>query len=230
MRLHRFFTKEQLAEGKIVTLHDESLAHQLRSVFRFRPGDEVVLFDGSGFEYVSSLVKISTHTVDLTINEKRSTCFVPQKKVHLGVSILKKNNFEWVLEKCTEVGVACFTPLISERTEKKNIDIVRAKKIIIEASEQSGMCAVPDINEVASIVDFLKKQTVPVFAFDVSGALSYKDILSHKDLCVLVGPEGGWSEREITEMKHYGVQIVSLGGQTLRAETASIAISSLLLL
>ncbi|HRH22844.1 MAG TPA: RsmE family RNA methyltransferase [Candidatus Paceibacterota bacterium] len=230
MRLHRFFTREQLVEGATITLHDSSLAHQLRSVFRLKAGDKVVLFDGSGFEYVSLVGKLQTDCVDVTISEKQSTCFIPHKKVHLGMAILKKDNFEWVLEKCTEVGVTCFTPLVSERTEKKNIDTIRAQKIIIEASEQSGRCAVPVINEVTPLEDFLKTNTLPIFAFHGKGDFFDREKITHyTEVCVLVGPEGGWSEKEVSLMKTHGVHVVSLGSQTLRAETASVAISSLLL-
>jgi 16S rRNA (uracil1498-N3)-methyltransferase len=231
MRLHRFFTKEQLVEGATITLHDTPLAHQLRSVFRLRTGDSIILFDGSGFEYVSLIGKLQTDCVDVTIVEKQSTCFIPHKKIHLGMAIIKKDNFEWVLEKCTEIGVTCFTPLVSERTEKKNIDMTRAQKIVIEASEQSGRCAVPAVHDVTSLEDFLNKNKLPVFAFHGKGEVFDREkMIGHTEMCVLVGPEGGWSEKDIALMKTSGVHVVSLGTQTLRAETAGVAISSLLLL
>ena len=231
MRLHRFFTKEQLVEGATITLHDTPLAHQLRSVFRLRTGDSIILFDGSGFEYVSLIGKLQTDCVDVTIVEKQSTCFIPHKKIHLGMAIIKKDNFEWVLEKCTEIGVTCFTPLVSERTEKKNIDMTRAQKIVIEASEQSGRCAVPAVHDVTSFEDFLNKNKLPVFAFHGKGEVFDREkMIGHTEMCVLVGPEGGWSEKDIALMKTSGVYVVSLGTQTLRAETAGVAISSLLLL
>jgi 16S rRNA (uracil1498-N3)-methyltransferase len=230
MRLHRFFIHEPIGEQKEITLSDEKLVHQLRNVFRFKSGDSLVLFDNSGSEYVSEIKNITSDEVSVTIIDVWDTCFSPKKKVNLCVSIIKKDNFEWILEKCTEVGVTSFTPVISERTEKKNIDIIRANKILQEASEQSGRCTLPILNEIISLENVLKRDGKNLIAFDGEGEMFIEKFFSTGDVSVLIGPEGGWSDKEISLMKTYEVKIVSLGKQTLRAETAAVAISSLLLL
>ena len=231
MKLHRFYTRETIGGSKEISLSDEGLAHQLRNVFRLKTGDSIVLFDGSGFEYVSSITNLTNESVDVTIKDSSNTCFTPEKNIHILQSIVKKDNFEWILEKCTEIGANEFTPVISERTEKKNLNIERAEKILVEASEQSGRCAIPKLHQTEDLKDVLETHGKNLVVFHLDGEkFDKKDFAKSKDVKVLVGPEGGWSEREVEEMKKVGVKIYTLGKQVLRAETAVIAISTLFLL
>ncbi len=231
MRLHRFYIEETIGDKKEITLSDEALVHQLRSVFRLKTGDNLILFDGSSSEYVSEIVLITSERVDVTVSEVHDTCYSPKKNIHLLQSVIKKDNFEWVLEKCTELGVSHFTPVISERTEKKNLNLDRARIIVKEASEQSGRCSVPIIDEITDLKDVLEKHGDEIVVFHMEGTLLRDSSCATKEtLKVLIGPEGGWSEKEITLFKEKNIPIISVGSQVLRAETASIAIATLLLL
>ena len=135
-----------------------------------------------------------------------------------------------MLEKGTELGVSYFHPIISERSEKKNINFERAGKIIKEASEQSGRGSLPSIEELIDFKDSLDNN-FPSIAFHPAGDKFNKDDFEkEKVVGIFIGPEGGWSDRELEMFKEKEIKILSLGAQILKAETAAIAVSSLFLL
>lgn len=227
MKLHRFFVHEKLEEGKTVSLSDPKLAHQLRKVFRLAPGNEVVLFDGSGPEFISEIKDFRDDEVVVVTKERRMG-FIPEHAIHLFISITKKDNFEWVVEKCTELGVFEFTPVISDRTEKKNVDLARLESIAKEASEQSGRADIPRLNPIRSFDEVIGLGK-HLAMFHLEGRdFSKSERGGIKN--ILIGPEGGWSDREIEAAEKNGVEIMSLGKQVLRAETAGVAVAALLLL
>ena len=122
MRLHRFFIEQEIPDSEEVTIADKDLIHQWQKVFRLKTGDKVIIFDGSGFDYVSEFVSLDRNNSILKIVEKKLNQNIQKKEIHLFQSIIKKDKFEWVLEKGTELGVSFFHPIISERSEKKNIN------------------------------------------------------------------------------------------------------------
>lgn len=230
MRLHRFFIEQKILESGEVMVSDKDLIHQWQKVFRLKAGDRVILFDGTGFDYVSEIVLLDKNRGVLKVIDKKLNENIPKKEIHLFQSIIKKDNFEWILEKGTELGVSYFHPIISERSEKKNINFERAGKIIKEASEQSGRGSLPRISELANLEDVLINNFVSI-AFHTTGEKFDKNDFEKEEVVgIFIGPEGGWSERELEIFKEKGVKILSLGMQILRAETATIAVSSLLLL
>ena len=240
MRLHRFFVKEPLqADGKPIAddliIDTESLIHQWRNVFKLNTGSFVVLFDGSGFEAYCQIVSLTYLKAELQILELKKNKNVPAIEICLFQSLIKKDNFEWVLEKGTELGVTHFVPIISERSEKKDFNITRGKKIITEAAEQSGRAIVPTLHEVMKLSDVAKKSQLPSFAFHPETErrfdyLKEKRVLSGEKAGLYIGPEGGFTEREIELFNETNIEVVALGAQILRAETAAVAVSALLLL
>lgn len=228
MRLHRFYTKNELKVGGSIIVNDKNVVHQWKKVFRLKTTDKVTLFDGSGFDFTASISGMRDGEAILEIEEKKSSRFIPERENHFFVSITKKDNFEVVLEKCTEIGVTEFTPVISERTEKKNINETRAEIILKEASEQSGRGNVPKLNGAINfkdVVDLYGKDLVLLHTENVN---EKKEINSFSKF--LVGPEGGFSQKEINYARERGVQTINLGNQVLRAETAAISLASLLIL
>lgn len=221
-------------EKELVSLTNPELLHQMSKVFRFKAGDIVILFDGTGRENVCEITLLTKKEAEFAVKERREGLVPPVQKVTLYLSLIKKDNFEWVLQKGTELGVSRFVPIISERSEKKDINMERARKIVIEATEQSGWACVPELSEPISMVSLLEKSEVPpqtLVAFHTEGAPFQKSFLADKkELGVLIGPEGGFSEKEIALFKSKNIPIYSLGNQTLRAETAGVATASLLLL
>jgi len=113
--MHRFFIPPDWLPDSTVTLHDD-VAYQLRNVLRMRPGATIVVLDNQGWEYDVELVEVASKQVRGTIYDKRPATGDPAIHVTLYQCLLKKDNFEWVLQKCTEIGVGRFVPVTSART------------------------------------------------------------------------------------------------------------------
>ena len=133
MRLHRFYLAEKIEEGGEIEVSQAELIHQWLAVFRFHTGNQVIIFDGFGSEFLAEFISLEKKFAVLKILEKRASQ-KPLKEIHLFQSLIKKDNMEWIFEKCTELGVTDFHPIVSERSEKKSFNIERANRIIIEAS------------------------------------------------------------------------------------------------
>jgi 16S rRNA (uracil1498-N3)-methyltransferase len=237
MKIHRFYVEGGIAEKgekEQISLTNPELLHQMSKVFRFKAGDTVILFDGTGGETVCEITLLTKKVAEFSVKERCEGLASPAQKVTLYLSLIKKDNFEWVLQKGTELGVTRFVPVISERSEKKDLNIERARKIVVEATEQSGWASVPEVSEPVSLEDVLAHSdsvSENLIAFHLEGMPFEKSLVVGKaSLGILIGPEGGFSEKEIEFFKSKNIPIYSLGKQTLRAETAGVAIASLLLL
>ena len=233
MRLHNFFIKEKINGRENILVADSSLIKQWIGVLRFQTGSQVILLDNSGKEHLAIFVSLAWDGAKLKILETKESKNIPEKEIYLCQSLIKKDKMEWVFEKGTELGVSFFLPILSERSEKKKINKERAEKIITEASEQSGRGVKPYLHELKTLEEILEDFPIPSICFDPSGKdfSVYKDnFLSKKEVGIFIGPEGGWSERELRIFKEKNIPIFSLGRQILRAETAAIAVSAIMLL
>lgn len=227
LKKHWFHTKENLKE-KEITLLDKELVHQMTKVLKFHPGDEVVLVNGCGTIAISRVNEINSNQVRVTVinvdNREQNN-----KTVNLFFAIPKKSKFELILEKGTEIGVRSFQPIITDRTEKLNINQDRAEKIVREAMEQSERAFLPKIFEPKKLSDILnnlnKDQT---YAFHTIGENFQKHNVD-KEVNILIGPEGGWSDREMEEFKKLEFKIFKVGDGILKTETAAIVLPSLFL-
>ncbi|MFA6463536.1 MAG: RsmE family RNA methyltransferase [Candidatus Paceibacterota bacterium] len=228
MRLHRFYTKEKINLNEELTLLDKDLINQIRNVFRMQKGDGAIFFDGNGFDYVSEISMLEKMKMIIMPKEKKESV-MPKKEITLFQALIKKDNFEMIAEKCTEVGVTSFVPVLCERSEKKNLNIERVEKILKEASEQSGRGDIPKVFPIMELFD-LPFGEMPIFVADFGGE-EIKKIIFPDKCGILIGPEGGFSEEErnflkdLAEQKEGGVKIFSLGDTVLRAETAAIVAS-----
>jgi len=218
-----------LQEGQQITLSDIGLLHQMRSVFRFHLGDTVVLFNGDGYDYVSEIVSINKSEVVFRVTQGLVNQWKPCVKLTLAVSMIKKDNFEWIVQKATELGISEIIPLISDRSEKKGWNKERLEKILIEACEQSGRSDIPKIREIVNLSEFMVEEKRKILVFHTSGSRLNLDQEWGEEAVVLVGPEGGWSEKEIETFREKDFPIVHLPTPVLRAETAAIVITSLIL-
>jgi RsmE family RNA methyltransferase len=288
MRLHRFFIKDKIDPKEKVTLRYfdyDSILNQWQKVFRYIAGSRVVLFDGSGFDYLAIIEKMDSAGAVLRILETNKTVDTEEKppnsskvsksvesvksvktagketfpksepskvQITLLMSLIKNDNFDLVLQKATELGVSEIVPIITERTIKKDLNMARSQRILVEASEQCGRSDVPVINPIKKLGDAVSelnsvvagvteggvktgnitgKGSVGVFVCN-QNSLDIKDILkkknSYTDLIFLIGPEGGWSPKEIKLFEDSKIQFVKINQNVLRAETAAIAILSIL--
>jgi 16S rRNA (uracil1498-N3)-methyltransferase len=235
--LHRFFTSLSLATNDI-TLTDESQVHQITRVLRLVAGDTFILNEGNGEDVTVTISHL--HAVGRSSSMQlqvvsRTAVWVPHTDVHLCLATLRKERFEWALEKCTELGVAKISPLTTERSERGSVSRVRAERILKEASEQSGRGDIPEYGEVEEVERAISTAVnggKTVFACVHNGA-PFSSVLTNSlpyqltTMLVLIGPEGGWSPSERALFKKNTVTEVSLGATNLRAETAAVTACAL---
>ncbi|MBP6858924.1 MAG: RNA methyltransferase, partial [Candidatus Pacebacteria bacterium] len=159
--------------------------------------------------------------------------FMPSRKVYLYAAMVKKDTFEWIAEKATELGVTHIIPVMAERSEKKNINEARLEKIVVEASEQSGRGSVPVIASMVSLKEGIEigDSNIRRIAFHTEGKnFSASEIEKDQDIAIFIGPEGGWSPDEVALFHTNDIPVVCLGTQVLRAETAVVAALSVVML
>lgn len=225
-RPHRFFVGKTFELRHDFWLHDQRIVYQWRKVLRYQAGQEVVLFDGVESERMYKITEITdteAHLELITDYARR----LPRKNTYLLWTLLKKDKNDWVLQKCTELGISHFIPLLAERSEKTGFDHERAEKIVIEAAEQCGRSDIPTIREpmlVRTALEHLGKK-VPLMICEQGGDRS--DILDQASFGILVGPEGGWSDAEKQLFTEHDLPFLGLGPLTLRAETAAIAAATI---
>lgn len=224
MKIHRFIGDFNLNQKEIEITNLENIK-QIKDVLRLKKGEIIILGDGKGLSAEVTLTNISPNKIAGTINRKieQDKKSEVKRNVNLYLAILKKENFELAVQKAVEVGVSNITPVITERTIKTGLNIERLKKIILEASEQSGRNIVPTLSPILNFKDALK-----------NGEKSDEKIIFHlvenkhtpnknsKEISIFIGPEGGFTEKEINLAKDFDYTVASLGPFTLRGETAAI--------
>ena len=230
MRLHRFYVHaDEIELRHNFWVHDAALLHQWNKVLRFAPGQEVVLFDGTTHDRLYKIVELSqteAHLQHVTDLERKT----PSKEVYLFWSLLKKDKNDWVLQKCAELGVSHFVPLLANRSEKTGFNLERAQKILIEAAEQCGRSDIPAVREPmnlqTAVADY--KGNVTLLACEQSNESQEPQQTAEGPVGVFVGPEGGWSDDEKAIFDKDGIHSLNLHDFTLRAETACVAAVTIL--
>lgn len=224
MKLQRFFGEFDFKNETIET-SDYELINQIKNVFRYQKGSEVLLLDGLGKEALAEIKKVSSDNLSFEIKKVSENKNIPKNKVYLYCSILKKENFELVVQKATEVGVSHIYPLLSARTLKQNIREERMVKIIKEASEQSERGTIPKLHPSVefwkAIKNISKDDLNLILDYSGQGISEIKNNDGRK-INIFIGPEGGWEDYEIESAKQNNFTIASLGNLNLRGETAAI--------
>jgi len=225
MRLHRFYLQnenfETLHPGDIFVCLDPEVVKQVGLVLRAQPRDVVHFFNNS-VEWEFEIKSVSKKEIVCAV-KVQVVSLLQKRKVFLIQSLIKKDKFEWVAQKCTELGITDIIPVISERSEKRGLDEQRLKKIIIEAAEQSGWGRVPTLHVITSLevaVETLTKEKVLLYTLDMAGKKQIRN--SGEAVAMCIGPEGGWGDKDKNLFKKYSVDNISVGESVLRAETAAI--------
>jgi 16S rRNA (uracil1498-N3)-methyltransferase len=211
--------------GNFIWLHaeiettDSEVIHQIKDVLRLKENEEVVLGDGLGKAAVAVIKKIIPKEITFLVKE-----FLPElpasKKVILYAALLKRDSFEWLLQKATEVGVDEIVPLLCERTVKIGVNSKRWEKIIKEAAEQSQNLVLPKLKPVQNFKDAIKgKEGAIIFHPDGQEMKNFHS--QGKAVHIFIGPEGGWSPTEIKLSQDNLAWHLNMGGSVLRAETAA---------
>ncbi len=223
MKLHRFYTNDSVPHSGSHSIVSSELYHQLKNVFRLNRGESIILFDGSGYDITASISDFHDNSVTVSIVGVTKNETALTKDVYLFASLVKKDTFEWIAEKATELGVSHIVPIISARSEKKNLNFERLEKIIREASEQSGRSHIPKLHPIISLDEAVTTyKDIPSIVWHTMASKFTHDVLTDIQ-GMYIGPEGGWTENETTLFHEKGIRVVSLGKQVLRAETAVIA-------
>ena len=227
MSIIRLYHPENILENSTSLLSKEH-KHYLVNVMRVKRGANVNFFNKNG-EWLSEIVFLEKDRVEVKflskIKENTNTL-----NVELAICLVKKNAMEIILQKATELGIRKIIPIISERTEVKEINFERANKIVIEATEQSNQLEPPQISEILNLKDFLNINRNKIFFADINSdySLEKKDFKEGETVTVLVGPEGDFSptERELI-LNDSTIVAFSLSKNILRTDTAVISAISL---
>jgi 16S rRNA (uracil1498-N3)-methyltransferase len=214
-------------EGESCFLNEEESKHSFR-VLRLRAGDHVSLTDGIG-NLFDAVIEISDYKrTKLRIVDVQRDYGKRNYRIHLGIAPTKNmDRFEWFLEKSTEIGIDEITPLITEHSERTVLKPDRLERVIVSAMKQSLKAYKPRINPLLSIDKFLALNFPNELKFIAHCSDEIRPLLKDvympgKDAVILIGPEGDFSEHEISAALKIGFQAVSLGQSRLRTETAGI--------
>jgi 16S rRNA (uracil1498-N3)-methyltransferase len=228
MKIHRFYlenTPNKEPDSSVLSISDEGLLHQWRKVLRFTPDTLVELFTQDGTTYSVKLIEITKKISTWEILDVMKKDIV-SPKVSLYMSVIKKDAFELLTQKVTEIGVSEIVPILSSRSQTKPLNQDRLRRIAIEATEQSGGLRPPHVEDVLILEEALKRaqkmsQEIVICEFD---GIPIKDFEKKKDtqIALFIGPEGGWSEEDRAIFEKYPATKVSFGEKVLRAETAAI--------
>ena len=223
----RLFFKENLSDNLNSNL-DKSQSHYISKVMRIKEGESFSLFNDSG-EWEAKINEIKKGIVNFIIVKKLKNS-ENNSEIWLAFTPIKLNYLNFMIQKATELGVTKFIPILSERTMVRDLNSERLNKVIIEASEQSNRIKLPKLEKLVKFKDFIKlyKDTNIVFG-DLNSSNDQIKINKDSPVCILIGPEGDFSEnerKEILELKN--VKSLKINKNILRAETAAISIISII--
>ncbi|GAB1262841.1 16S rRNA (uracil(1498)-N(3))-methyltransferase [Aurantivibrio plasticivorans] len=234
MRVPRIYFDGTLEADGIIELPDHT-AHYLRSVLRLEAGRNLVLFNGQGGEYVSSIAEATKKRVICTVGSFNNVTTDSPLAIQLAIGISKGDRMDWIMQKATELGAKSIQPLFTERTEVKlKADRLEKKlhhwrQIIINACEQSQRTSIPTLNAPLIFSDYLAAcETETRLILDPHKAQSLNANAAPTAVALLVGPEGGFSEGEVEQAHSERFMSWCLGPRILRTETAPIAAISVL--
>ena len=224
----RLFFSNTLSKNMIDKL-DKSQSHYLTKVMRLKKNDIFSLFNKTG-EWEAKILNITKDFVEF-----KSTKQLRQKEnikeLWLAFSPIKSNYQNFMIQKATELGVSKFLPIVFDRTIVRKINKDRLEKIVIEACEQSNRISIPSIEEVQNLKSFLNSNSMNLIFTDLNS--DNKKIeqtkFSNKPICIIIGPEGDFSEHERQEILSFkGVQALKINDNILRSETAVISAISII--
>ena len=223
----RLFFSNSLSADMIDKL-DKSQSHYLTKVMRLKENEVFSLFNKNG-EWEAKVLKISKGIVEFkTTKQLRQKENI--KELWLAFSPIKSNFQNFMIQKATELGVTKFLPVIFDRTVVRKINNERLKKIVIEASEQSNRLNVPLIEKPQNLKNFLNSNSMDLIFTDLNSNNKKIDSskLSDKPICIIVGPEGDFSQVEREQILNFdGVQALKINDNILRSETAVISTISI---
>lgn len=222
--LPRLFVHQDLVEGTCITL-EAPQANYLGNVLRMTSGAKLLLFDGRSGEWLASIAETGKRRMTLIAERKtREVETVPD--LWLAFAPVKRAQTDWLVEKATELGVARLIPVMTQRTVTERVRLDRLRAIMIEAAEQCGRTALPQICEPLPLLRLLDERDAArtLYFADENGGADVAAAFRPGPALLLTGPEGGFTSEERERVRASSNSIaVSLGPRILRAETAALA-------
>lgn len=227
--------------GSVITIDHAATLHHLRDVLRLGPGDRILCCDGTGAEYVGTITREHRRGLTVAVERRLDASARRGLMVWLAQGLPKPGRFEWIVQKATELGAGRLSPLLTRHSvirfgaEQGRAKHARWERIAREAARQCRRPTVPVIDLPQPFESFIRSQaraelvlmpTLAVTAIPLSEAL--KESRGVREALVLIGPEGDFSREEVALAQAHGARPVSLGGLTLRTETAAIAMLAIL--
>ncbi len=228
MKLHRFIGNYDVFAPEL-DIYDKDVVHQAFKVLRLQAGQKIVLCDGKNREALANILSIDGKMLSLQLERVTEMQNEPEREIVLYCSIIKRELFDLVVQKATEVGVRQIVPLLAKRTVKQDVKIDRLRVIAKEAAEQSGRGIIPYIHEPMkwhTALDHSKDNLVNLFFHTLDKGDGVPQGFKKK-IGVWIGPEGGWDDEEVLDAKRSSFLMAELGPLVLRAETAAIVASYL---
>lgn len=236
-----FISSDQIKDNSVILKGEDR--HHLLNVLRQGPGDEITVLNGKGEEYLVRITGVTSDQVKGEIVGRLERQSEPRVKITLVQSLPKADKFEWILQKNTELGVSRFQPVFTERSNVKldqaaqSRKLERWNKIIREAAEQSGRQIIPVLEPIRRWSEMLAAYSgvgLVLIPWEGESGQSLKQVLERQpgipeSVAVLIGPEGGFSLKEVEEAREMGAIPVTLGPRILRTETAGLVVAAALL-
>jgi 16S rRNA (uracil1498-N3)-methyltransferase len=239
IEMRKFFTSNQsIDEGKIYISGLDY--NHIKNVLRLKPGDNIIVNVGRNMEYEARIVGFEKEQVETEIIQQYQFETEPSVNISLFQAIPKGEKMEYIIQKAVEIGVSKIIPIITDRvivkldSKNKKTKTERWQKISEQASKQNRRGAVPEISEPITLkesIELLRKHDMVVILYENESNTRLRDVIdkinnSVKNVALIVGPEGGLSEKELEILKEFW--IVSLGNRILRTETAGLVASTII--
>lgn len=232
--MHRFYAPgTAIKDGQVTLSSDET--HHLRDVLRKTAGDAVHVFDGEGSEFLCRIITVAKDETTLDIVETVVPVAESSLDLTLASTVMKGDKYELIIQKSVELGVATFIPLVSIRSEVRLKDVEkrlqRWRRIALDAAKQCGRATEMSISgaeEAVKFVESSKGADDSRIMFAEKGGGNFSAINESRAMTAMIGPKGGWEDREIEAARNGGFTIITLGGRIMRAETAAISIVAIL--
>jgi len=233
----RVYIPPERITGEQIALQSRE-ARYILAVLRLGPGDEVTVFDGVGNEYRTELAEDDESGMYLAIQEGTRPERESPLQITLGQALLKGERMKFVIQKATELGAARLIPLVTSRTiplvegERESLRIERWQRIAQEAAKQSGRTMVPEIEAIHELAAFLSQAAGARIMLWEGEPAPLREVVKGIDaqagITLLIGPEGGFAEEEVTAAQAHGFLVAGLGQRVLRAETATLSVLTII--
>ncbi len=238
--MRRFYVENIVTTSPQLTIRGDQARH-IQTVLRLKVSDSIILFDGKGSEYKAAITELNPGFVKVEISERIAPIDESPLKITIGQGIMKFKKMDWIVQKATELGVTSIIPFISSRSIPKQKGdlgmrkVRRWRNIAIESLKQCGRTVPPYIGDIVSFDDLLMtSREVPLKLIFWENAQKGKllEILRSqaklKEVIALIGPEGGFTQKEVEKAQAHNFIPVKVGNRLLRTETAAIAFMSII--